>query len=337
MFSSIILFTSLAFLLLIGFFSTAALLRLGLFLTKTGDVNWRQTLRATLLILVIQAILETGILQIPIGQKYWQAVAVAIIALGSFIFVPVALIRKIFKIKILSACLAWLPTMLSPVLPLLLMFLVIRPFVFEAFTTTSNSMAPTILGPHQIGKSPGTGKFCYRNFPTPGQRTNVDFIDDSFQVGPAESISPKKQAADRFIVSKILKPERWDMIVFRSSSDLQLPYVFRLVGLPGETIVIKDGAVTVDGQAAALPQHLQGINYTTGAPKAPPFWGTESNPARLGNDEYFVLGDFSARAFDSRMWQETNSGHAAFAVPGSSIIGVATHTYWPVSRWKIHK
>ena len=51
--------------------------------------------------------------------------------------------------------------------------------------------------------------------------------------------------------------------------------------------------------------------------------------------EYFVLGDFSQQSADSRLWESGAPGHPSYAVPESYIIGVATHIYWPPSRWRI--
>ncbi len=107
----------------------------------------------------------------------------------------------------------------------------------------------------------------------------------------------------------------------------------RLVGLPGESIHIQDGAVWVDGKKQTPPEEIRGIEYVT----MPRSWGTLDRPALLGKDEYFVLGDFSARSRDSRLWIEGAPGHNPFAVPKSYIKGVVTHTYWPPSRWRIHR
>ena len=60
-----------------------------------------------------------------------------------------------------------------------------------------------------------------------------------------------------------------------------------------------------------------------------------SRPAKLGDDEYFVLGDFSPQAKDSRLWREGAPGHTPYAVPASHIRGVVTHIYWPPKRWRI--
>ncbi|MEX0793250.1 MAG: S26 family signal peptidase, partial [Pirellulaceae bacterium] len=62
--------------------------------------------------------------------------------------------------------------------------------------------------------------------------------------------------------------------------------------------------------------------------------GTSDSPAELGPDEYFMLGDFSCQSLDSRSWERGAEGHPSYAVPESHLIGVVTHTYWPVNRWR---
>ena len=64
-------------------------------------------------------------------------------------------------------------------------------------------------------------------------------------------------------------------------------------------------------------------------------WRAPDRPAKLGADEYFVLGDFSQQAADSRLWETGAPGHPTYAVPQSYLIGVVTHIYWPPSRWRI--
>ncbi len=115
-------------------------------------------------------------------------------------------------------------------------------------------------------------------------------------------------------------------------------YVKRLVGLPGEEVFIKDGSVWINGQRLESPESLQGLRYVTDFPQLPnqmTVWGTPDRPAKLGEGEYFVLGDFSQQSADSRLWQSGAPGHPSYAVPESNLIGVVTHIYWPPNRWRI--
>jgi signal peptidase I len=123
-------------------------------------------------------------------------------------------------------------------------------------------------------------------------------------------------------------------MVFHLPEDPDVLYVKRVVGMPGEQVVIRDGAVWIDGRKLSMPQELRGLKFELDPipEEMLTVWGTPKTPAQLDDGEYFVLGDFSLRARDSRLWQIGAPGHHAYAVPASYVVGVATHTYWPLSR-----
>ncbi len=64
------------------------------------------------------------------------------------------------------------------------------------------------------------------------------------------------------------------------------------------------------------------------------YWGSPTRPAQLADDEYYVLGDFSVASADSRLWHSGAPNHHPYAVPAANLVGVVTHIYWPVSRWR---
>ena len=73
------------------------------------------------------------------------------------------------------------------------------------------------------------------------------------------------------------EPERGDVVAIRLAGR-SIMYLKRVVGLPGEEIAIQDGVVEVNGKALDEP-------YVTNRRQ----WNTD--PVRLGGDEYFVVGD----------------------------------------------
>ncbi len=160
-----------------------------------------------------------------------------------------------------------------------------------------------------------------------------------FQIyrNPVRNMEPTLIPNDRIMVNKLMKPRRWDIVTFRYPGDPSEIYMMRVVGLPGETIVLKNGSVFINDRLTEFPGGLQGIRYETDLTKLFPgmspitVWGDESSPAALGPNEYFVLGD-NPTTNDSRMWNEGAPGHAPYALPESYLEGVVTHIYWPLNR-----
>lgn len=122
-----------------------------------------------------------------------------------------------------------------------------------------------------------------------------------------DSMSPAYESGDRLIVRRWRAPERWDAVVLRSPTDARRLIVKRVVGLPGETVTLREGRVWVSGEKLRNPPVVDGVYY--GAP-GHPTW-------RLGPDEWLVLGDNQIVSIDSRNWD-----HAPGA-PGRLIVGVA--------------
>jgi signal peptidase I len=113
------------------------------------------------------------------------------------------------------------------------------------------------------------------------------------------SMDPNYGHGDYLIVDEISyrlrEPERGEVIVFRSPLDPSQRYIKRIIGLPGETIEVKDGLVyVIDTNGRRL---LDESEYF----EEPVYTGTDVN-LLLGTDEYFVLGDNRPMSYDSRRW-----------------------------------
>lgn len=124
------------------------------------------------------------------------------------------------------------------------------------------------------------------------------------------------------------KPKRGDVMVFSTTGIDSLAqgthYIKRLVALPGETIEIKPGMMTVDGceiEGGAKP-----ASGARGENMPPPEPGAMKCAATLADGEYFACGDNSSNSFDSRYWG---------AVPEDNMRGVGSCVFWPLinARW----
>lgn len=113
-------------------------------------------------------------------------------------------------------------------------------------------------------------------------------------------------------------PKRADVIVFAAPPTPGEDYIKRIVGLPGQAVQLKDGALYIDGQQIA-ENYLLPATRTEGGTFLP-----EGKTFRLEQDEYFVLGDNRNNSSDSRRWGP---------VKKKKIVGRAWLVYWPPSKF----
>ena len=119
---------------------------------------------------------------------------------------------------------------------------------------------------------------------------------------PSSSMEPTIPAGSKITIDyaayNAVEPARFDIVAFRPTSFPKDIFTFRAVGLPGEQIEIREGVVMIDGKAIQLPR---GIRYSSHIPA-----NSASHPsvtkANLNVDEYFLLGDNTDRANDSRFF-----------------------------------
>lgn len=153
-------------------------------------------------------------------------------------------------------------------------------------------------------------------------------------VSPA--MSPTLRPGDRFAADLLdRKPRRWDVVVLKSPTVPEVLWVFRVVGLPGEKVELKDGSVLIDGAAATPPATMPVRRYGTEPVKyMPRLNGGSGAPLQLGGDEYYVLGDNTEAANDSRYWEASPAwGRQAGAIPAAKIVGVVFWRYFPTGRF----
>ena len=146
------------------------------------------------------------------------------------------------------------------------------------------------------------------------QRTSVE----------GNSMYPTLSDGDQLFIEKVSyrfsDPDRFDIIVFEVPNREGVHYIKRVIGLPGETVQIKDGVIYINGSPL---EENYGREVMERA-------GRASQPITLGEDEFFVLGDNRNDSLDSR---EESVGN----VHKSQILGHAFVRFWPLGDFTFLK
>jgi signal peptidase I len=197
------------------------------------------------------------------------------------------------------------------VFPVILIVLLVRAFVFEPFRIPSASMMPGLVD----------GDFIFVNKFSYGLRLPV--------------INAK--------IVPIGEPQRGDIIVFRLPSDPSIHFIKRLVGLPGDHVVVRDNRITING--ASIPMKRDGA-YSggygfTGAELALERFGVEQHVVMFAHNRdatdfeavvpaghYFFMGDNRNDSEDSRF-------PVVGFVPEQNLVGHAFRIWmnWQVPGW----
>lgn len=131
------------------------------------------------------------------------------------------------------------------------------------------------------------------------------------------SMQPTLFAGNFVVVNKLSYqfggPSRGDIIVFKYPPNPELdPYIKRVIGLPGEHVMVEGGKVFINGVRISEPyletQTQQGGEWT------------------VPQDALFVMGDNRNNSSDSRAWG---------VVPVENVIGKAFMVYWPPQKWEV--
>ena len=139
---------------------------------------------------------------------------------------------------------------------------------------------------------------------------------------PTGSMEPTLQVNDHLIIDKISYdfrlPQRGDIVVFKPTETLVQQefhdaFIKRVIGLPGETVEVRDGKVYVDGEPLKEEYIAAPPDYQ---------WG----PVVVPLDSYLVLGDNRNQSYDSHYWG---------FVSEDLIIGRAVARFWPLGRLDI--
>ncbi|WP_119071804.1 signal peptidase I [Aggregatilinea lenta] len=146
-------------------------------------------------------------------------------------------------------------------------------------------------------------------------RVGMDAFMPRYVVDGA-SMEPTFYTSDRVIVDRLTMlisgPSRGDVIVLDSPRTPDELLIKRVIGLPGEHIMIREGRVYVDG-----------IELEEGYVKEYCTTSSCDGDWQLASDEYFVLGDNRSHSLDS---------HSFGPVKASTIVGIARVRYWPPTK-----
>ena len=138
---------------------------------------------------------------------------------------------------------------------------------------------------------------------------------------PSGSMENTIMTGDRVIGNRFAysfsDPQRFDIIIFRYPDDESQLFIKRIIGLPGETVEIRDGKIYLNGSDEPL-EDVQTKETMGGS----------FGPYTVPENSYFVMGDNRNDSKDSRYWTNT-------FVTKDEILGKAIFRYWPISEFKI--
>jgi signal peptidase I len=202
----------------------------------------------------------------------------------------------------------------SALIAFALVFLLIRPFLLQAFFIPTGSMEPTLHMPDRYSGRSG----------------------------------------DRILVNKFVyrlgAPRRQDIVVFKAPPQAIRPdsglnggedfLIKRVIGLPGERVRVDKGkGVYIDGKLLEEP-YLAAAKQASEAWNIPfPNYDWPATPPGEPRVSYLVpagqilvMGDSRNNSFDSHLWQDQKTGEAQPALPLSNVMGRSLIIFWPLNR-----
>ena len=132
---------------------------------------------------------------------------------------------------------------------------------------------------------------------------------------PSASMETTIMTGDRIFGNRLAyvknDPKRGDIVIFKFPDDEKQLFIKRLIGMPGDTLEMKDGVIYINGEALEEP-YLAAITYG------------DYGPVTVPEGAYFVMGDNRNNSADSRYWKQP-------FVYRDKILGKAVFCYFPFS------
>lgn len=151
------------------------------------------------------------------------------------------------------------------------------------------------------------------------------FLFRPFQVN-GKSMYPTYDTGEyvltNLITLRLSSLKRGDVIVFKAPPNQEKDYIKRVIGIPGDSIMIKNEGVYVNDQKLEEPYLASDVRTYGGSFLA------DGQKITVPADNYFVMGDNRTQSSDSREW-----GY----VPKEKLIGKSMVVYWPPQRFRIIK
>ncbi len=155
------------------------------------------------------------------------------------------------------------------------------------------------------------------------------FVVQAFKI-PSGSMLPTLQIGDHLLVSKFIygikipfsgttlipikSPERQDVVVFKYPKDRSVDYIKRVIGIPGDTLAIRNKKVYINNSPIEDPYaHYTSSTVMVGSPR------DNLSAIEIPDGKVFVMGDNRDNSHDSRFWG---------FVDQKDILGKAFIIYW---------
>jgi signal peptidase I len=176
-------------------------------------------------------------------------------------------------------------------------YLIISNYAVQAYEIPSGSMRPTLL----VGDRLIVSKLNY----------DLTLLPGELRLGMASIELPWS----KLTLTHTGDPARGDIIVFKNPDGGPIPFIKRVMALPGETVEVRSQQVFINGK----PLKDSWGRYLNGG-HVPSF-----GPVKVPAGNYFVMGDNRDHSYDSRFWYNGKGGFVA----RQDIIGKAMLLYWP--------